>query len=103
MSAFDTAIEALFADAHLACDVVYRAGGAGTPVTVRAIIARPDAVDGFGETRAVMATGRVDVRVSQIASPAAGDTIAIGGIVHTVQGVPIRDIERLVWRLEARP
>lgn len=42
-SAFASALEALFADAHLASDIVYIAEG-GAPSLVRAILRRPDDV-----------------------------------------------------------
>ena len=49
-SAFASALEALFADAHLASDIVYIAEG-GAPSLVRAILRRPDDVTSFGEAR----------------------------------------------------
>jgi hypothetical protein len=44
-SAFASAVDALFADAHLARDIVYIAEG-GAPSLVRAILRRPDDVTG---------------------------------------------------------
>lgn len=101
--AFSAAIEALFADPNLARNAVYRAGGADPGVPVRVIVRRPDRVGEFGETRIVAETTVFDVRVSEIAAPAAGDTIEAGGTVYTIQGEPARDAERLVWTIEARP
>ena len=43
MSAFAVALDALFADAHLARDIVYTAEG-GASLLVRAILRRPDDV-----------------------------------------------------------
>ncbi|MCB1352091.1 MAG: hypothetical protein KDK03_05085 [Rhodobacteraceae bacterium] len=54
MTAFAAALDALFADAHLARDVVYTAAG-GAPALVRAILRRPDDVTGFGEARSARA------------------------------------------------
>jgi len=68
---FTAAIDALFADRHLALDAIYRAGGADPGVLVRVIVRRPDRV---GEST-----------------------------VYIIQGEPIRDAERLVWTIEARP
>ena len=45
----------------------------------------------------------IDIRVSDIAAPADGDTIELDGAVYVIQGEPIRDAERLVWTIEARP
>lgn len=50
MTVFAAALDALFADADLARDVVYTAEG-GAPALVRAILRRPDDVTGFGEGR----------------------------------------------------
>jgi hypothetical protein len=35
--------------------------------------------------------------------PAAGDTIEIDDTVYVIQGELVRDAERLVWAVEARP
>ena len=103
MNIFAAAIDALFADPNLARDAVYRAGGADPAVPVRAILRRPDRVGEFGETRIVAGVVMIDVRVSEVAVPAEGDTIQAEGTVYIIQGEPIRDAERLVWTLEARP
>jgi hypothetical protein len=103
MTAFAAAIEALFADPNLAGDAIYRAGGADPGVPVRIVVRRPDRVSEFGETRIVAETTAFDVRVSDIAALAEGDTIEADGTVYIMQGEPIRDAERLVWTVEARP
>ena len=43
-----------------------------------------------------------DIRTSELAVPAEGDSIAMGGTIYVIQGEPIRDAERLVWTIEAR-
>jgi hypothetical protein len=101
--AFSAVIDALFADRHLALDAVYRAGGADPGVPVRAIVRRPDRVGAFGETRIVAETVMIDVRVSEVATPCEGDTIGMNGTLYVIQGEPVRNAERLVWTLEARP
>jgi hypothetical protein len=103
MTVFTAAIDVLFADPNLGLDAVYRVGGADPGVTVRAILRRPDRVGDFGETRIVAETLVIDVRVSDVAAPADGDAFDIGGETFVVQGEPIRDAERLVWTIEARP
>ena len=70
---------------------------------VRVILRRPDRISEFGETRIVAGTVVIDVRVSDVAAPAEGDTIEADGTVYVIQGEPIRDAERLVWTIEARP
>lgn len=103
MSAFTEAIDALFADVNLGTEAIRRSGGAGPGVPVRVILRRPDRVGEFGETRIAAETVVIDVRTSDIAHPAAGDTIQIGGQTFVIQGAPVRDTERLVWTSEARP
>jgi hypothetical protein len=83
--------------------VVYRAGGADPGVSVRAILRRPDRIGEFGETRILTKTTMFDIRASEIAAPAEGDTIVVDGSTYVIQGEPIRDAERLIWTIEARP
>jgi hypothetical protein len=103
MPAFAAAIDALFADPNLAVDAVYRAGGADPGIPVRVVVRRPDRVGDFGDTRLLTETTVFDVRVSEIAEPAAGDTIEADGVTYVIQGEPVRDAERLVWTIDARP
>jgi hypothetical protein len=103
MNAFTAAIDILFSDPNLGVKVIYRAGGADPGTMIRAIIRQPDRIGNFGETRIAAATLVIDVRVSEIAAPAEGDAIELDGTVYVIQGEPIRDAERLVWTIEARP
>ena len=103
MSVFAAAIDALFDDPNLARVAVYRAGGADPGVPVRAILHRPDRIGVFAETRILTETTMFDIRVSEIVAPAEGETIEVDGAVYVIQGEPIRDAERLVWTIEARP
>ena len=102
MTAFASALDALFADAHLARDVVYTAEG-GAPSLVRAILRRPDDVTGFGEARLWSETTRLDVRVAEVPAPRPGDRIETEGEAYLVQGEPVRARERLVWTVDLRP
>ena len=102
MTVFAAAIDVLFADPNLGMDAVYRAGGADPGVPVRVIVRQPDRIGAFGETRIVTGTLVIDIRVSEIAAPAEGDTIEVDGTVYVIQGEPIRDAERLIWTTEAR-
>ena len=102
MTAFAAALDALFADAHLARDVVYTAEG-GAPSLVRAILRRPDGVTGFGEARLWSETTRLDVRVAEVPAPRPGDRIEIEGEAYQIQGEPVRDRERLIWTVDLRP
>ena len=100
---FTAAIDALFADPNLGLDATYRAGGADPGIAVRVILRRPDRVGELGETRVVAETLLIDVRVQDAAAPADGDTFDLDGMVYVVQGEPVRDDDRLVWTIGARP
>jgi hypothetical protein len=102
-SAFATAIDVLFADPNLGVNAIYRAGGANPGTTVKAIVRQPDRIGTFGETRIATATTIVDIRTSELAAPAEGDTIEMDSMVYVIQGEPTRDAERLVWTLDTRP
>jgi hypothetical protein len=102
MSAFAVALDALFADTHLARDVVYSTEG-GAPLLVRAILRRPDDVTSFGEARIWSEATRLDLRVAEVPNPRPGDRIEIDGEDFLIQGEPIRDRERLVWTVDLRP
>jgi len=102
MTAFAVALDALFADAHLARDVVYTAEG-GMPSLVRGILRRPDDVTRFGDARLWSETTRIDLRVAEVANPRPGDRIEIDGDALLIQGEPVRDGERLVWTVDLRP
>jgi hypothetical protein len=103
VTAFAAGIDALFADPNLATGAVYRAGGGDPGVPVSAIIRQPDRIGEFGETRIAAETTMIDIRASEIAAPAEGDTIEVDDKVYVIQGEPIRDAERLIWTIEARP
>ena len=103
MTVFAAAIDVLFADLNLGIDAVYRAGGADPGMPVRVILRRPDRISEFGQTRIVAKTLLIDVRVSEVADPAEGDTVEVDGTVYVIQGEPTRDAELQVWTIEARP
>jgi len=102
MTAFASALDPLFADAHLAHDVVYTAAS-GTPALVRAILRRPDDVTGFGEARIWSETTRLDLRLAEVMNPRPGDRIEIDGEAFLIQGEPVRDRDRLIWTVDLRP
>ena len=102
MTGLKAALDALFADAHLARDVVYTAEG-GAPVLVRAILRRPDDVTNFGDARIWSETTRIDLRVAEVPAPRPGDRIEIDSDAFLIQGEPVRDRERLVWTVDLRP
>ena len=103
MTVFAAAMDTLFADPNLARDALYRAGGADPGIPVRLIIRRPDRIGEFGDTRIASETATFDARTSEIAEPAEGDTLDVEGVTYVIRGTPVRDAERLIWTIEARP
>jgi hypothetical protein len=103
MTALAQAVDMLFADMNLARDAVYRAGDSGPGVPVRVVLGRPDRVGSFGETRIASAAAMLEVRRSEVPSPAAGDSFEVDGERLLVQGEPLADAERLLWTIELRP
>ena len=102
MTAFDLAMDSLFADQNLAVDARLRVGGAGPAQPIRVIRAMPDQFASFGEGRFVVDTVLLNIRLSDAPVLSAGDTVEIAGQLHEIQGTPTRDSDRLVWLAEAR-
>ena len=102
MTVFATAIDTLFRDPSIAADAIYTPAGSD-PTSIRVIARRPDEIVGFGDTPIHAATAMFDVRISEVASPAQGDTLEIGGETFIIQGEPMRDRDRLIWSLDVRP
>ena len=102
MTAFAGLVDRLFADPNLGRAAVYEPAG-GEPVAVRVIARRADAVTEFGGGRLWSETTRLDLRVSDVASPRPGDRIVVDGEAFIIQGEPVRDRERLLWTIDVRP
>lgn len=101
-SAFAAAVDALFADPHIGRDGVYEPAD-GDAFPVRVIARRADAITDFGDARLWSETTRFDVRVAEVAAARPGDRLVLDGETFVVQGEPVRDRERLVWTIDARP
>ena len=102
MSAFALAVDALFADPHLAREATYEPAD-GDPFPVCVIARRSDAITDFGEARLWSETTRFDVRVGEVGNPRPGDRLVLADESFEVQGEPVRDRERLIWTLDTRP
>ena len=102
MNAFTTAMNVIFADANIAVDALWFAGGAGPGVAVRVIRKSPDEITPFGAGRVLSETTQLDVRVADMPAPAPGDLIRIGAEDFVLQGEPKLDRERLIWTLNTR-
>ena len=102
MNAFATAMDRIFADANMAVDALWFAGGTGPGVAVRVIRKSPDEVTPFGAGRILSETTLLDARVADMPTPAPGDLIRIGTEAFILQGEPKLDRERLIWTLNTR-
>jgi hypothetical protein len=103
MSAFDMAIEDLFADPNIAQTATYRVGGVGDEMSVRVIARQPDRDIEFGDISIHTATTIFEIMVSAVLTPAEGDAIILNGETFVIQGEPKRDAERLIWSINTRP
>lgn len=103
MPAFAAAIDVLFADADIAAAAIYTPVTGDGPKSVRVITRRPDEIIGLGDTRVHTESALFDVRVSEVPTPAAGDTLEVDGDIFVVQGEPVRDRDWLIWTLDTRP
>ncbi|PQO22051.1 hypothetical protein C2I36_14995 [Rhodobacteraceae bacterium WD3A24] len=103
MTAFSAAIDAIFADPNMAVDAIWKAGGSGSGVSLRAVRRSPDQIATFGESRFVSDTTTLDIRVSEAPTLTEGDTLEVGSETFQVIGEPMQDSDRLVWTVEARP
>ena len=103
MEVFAAAIDLLLTDPVLGGDALYRQGDAGPGVPVRVVLARPDRVGSFGETRIASETALLEVRRSEAPTPAEGDSFEVGGERLLIQGEALADAERLLWTIELRP
>jgi hypothetical protein len=101
MSAFASAIDALFADPNMGEDALWKAGGVGLGVAVRIIRKSPDRMAEFGESRAVLPAIGIDIRSSQVAAITEGDLIVIGAETFKVIGEPMGDSLGFVAACEA--
>jgi hypothetical protein len=103
MTAFSAAIDAIFADPNMAADALYRPARSSIDTPCRVILSLPDADTDYGAGSVVSDTQMIDVRVSEVAAPTAGDRFTVNGEALVVQGEPMRDRMRLVWKCEAVP
>ncbi|MGY6704720.1 head-tail joining protein [Roseinatronobacter sp.] len=102
MNAFAAADDILFTDPHLSMPALYRAGGTGDGVPVRVILRTPDRIANFGDGRFVTDSVLIDLRISEVAELARGDTFEVDGTLYEIRSEPVRDAARLIWAAEAR-
>lgn len=104
MTAFDRAIETMFAHPDMARTVTYTPPGEEpTPVEVVMVpqMLEPDAALG-GRTVARREVMLFEVPVATLAAPARDGVITYQGVAWTIQSAPRHpDDERLTWLIEA--
>lgn len=103
MSAFAVACRAMFRDRNMAADAQYLPGGLGPAYIVRVITARPDIVLDYQATRLRADSTLIDVQVSEVPDPRPGDAFVLDGVYLVIDGEPVRDDDRLTWRLSLLP
>ena len=103
MNAFATAMGRIFADANMAVNAIWFAGGTGVGVAIRVIRKSPDEITPFGAGRIMSETTQLDARTADLPTPASGDLIRIGAEDFILQGEPKLDRERMIWTLNTRP
>lgn len=101
MTAFAGAVDVLFTDPHLSVAATFTPAG-GAAVLIRAIWSKADEVAHLMQTGAVAPTLIADIRVADVAAPVEGDALAIEGTTYTVDGVPRKDRDGLIWTLGLR-
>lgn len=97
MTAFDNAINDLFADPNMGVTVSYQ----GRPV--RALVRRPDREVEFSDITVQTSAALFEIRRREVPEPVAGDIVIHDGGSFVVQGEPRLDAERLIWTLDTRP
>lgn len=97
MSAFDAAIDDLFADPNMAVTVSYQAS------PVRALVRRPDREVEFADIAVHTETAAFEIRRREVPAPQSGDIIVHDGDSFVVQGEPRLDAERQLWTITVRP
>lgn len=90
----------IYGDPSFGTPALYRAGGLGDGVPVTVLLRAPDADLPFGATTVRTSARVVEVRTAEIAAPAVGDALVIGGETLVVQAPPKADAERLSWTLD---
>ncbi|WP_421907112.1 head-tail joining protein [Mameliella sp.] len=102
MNAFSAALDALFEDANMAADAIYKPNW-GPVVVIRVIRTAPDVTRDMYGSAITSETVVYEIRMSDVASPQAGDTISYDGEDRIVQGQPERDDQRTIWLLDTVP
>lgn len=100
MNVLKAALDAIFSDANIGEEAVWRPGGVGgTPV--RVVRKQPSGIAEFGSSRAIMPAILIEVRRSEASEIAEGDLVEIGPQTFRVIAPPLIDPLSLVMTCEA--
>ena len=77
-------------------------GGEGVSVTVMPF-QETDEIGGLGAQGHVAPEHYFDIRADEVAAPAIGATLAVGGVTYTIRERRHRDARQLVWRVLGEP
>lgn len=92
-------LDRLFAG-RLADTAIYRAGGSGAGVNVKAIPVEMDGEVTLNGRSVAVPQQVLAVRKSEVASPSGSDTIEWAGDVWKIRPAPLAKHSGLVWHLE---
>lgn len=99
MSAFDTAMQALFADGNLGVAATYLPSQGGNK-SVRVITKAPDLYQNVGQSVIETPSFVLEVQVADCPNLAQGEKFLIGSNTFVVQGEPRKDSAALTWEVD---
>ena len=99
MTAFSTAIQALFNDRNVSRDAFYLPL-IGSNKAVRVITRAPDLYQDVGQSVIETPSMLLEVQLADCPSLVAGDQFMVDGITYSVQGTPRKDSEQLYWQVD---
>ena len=99
MTAFSLAIQTLFNDRNVSRDAFFLPL-MGSNKAVRVITRAPDIYQNIGQSVIETPSLVLEVQVADCPSIVPGDQFMVDGITYSVQGVPRRDSEQLVWQVD---
>jgi len=99
MTAFSIAIHTLFNDRNVSRDAFFLPL-MGSNKAVRVITRAPDIYQNIGQSVIETPSLVLEVQVADCPTIVPGDQFMVDGITYSVQGVPRRDSEQLVWQVD---
>jgi len=97
---WNLALDELYTVVHdtFAKDAAYSPLSGGGPISVKVILKKEPAGESFGKVGIATAQVRAEVRVSEIAAAAKGDTFVVGADTYKVTRADT-DADGLIWQL----